>query len=186
MAELIYFEQFFGQLFDRSPLCQWEWLLIVALICLPVMQVPSFHDTRWAALCLGILPLLINVAVFFYEVLLVRPWNCEPGPSYREPDLQSFFLGFSAFAYAFGGHGLYPEELREMAEPSKWRRVMQLTYAAVIPLYFSVGLLGYGAYGDFAQANINLNFPQNLMNMLSLGVQLIQARFSDGVNWGLL
>ncbi|KAL1504704.1 hypothetical protein AB1Y20_008483 [Prymnesium parvum] len=177
VAELIYFEQFFGQLFDTSPLCQWQWLLIVAAICLPAMQVPTFHDMRWAALWLGIAPLVVNVAVFFYEVLLVRPWACTPGPTFGEKDPQSVFLGVSAFAYAFGGHGLYPEEIREMADPSQWGYVMQLTYGVVIPLYFSVGLLGYAAYGDFAKSNINLNFPHNLMNVVSLGLQLVQEVF---------
>ena len=32
VAELIYFEQYCGQLFARSPLCQWQWLLVVALV----------------------------------------------------------------------------------------------------------------------------------------------------------
>ena len=39
VSELIYFEQYLGQLFDDSPLCQWQWLLIVAAISLPAMQV---------------------------------------------------------------------------------------------------------------------------------------------------
>ena len=41
VTELIYFEQFMGQLFRTSPLCQWQWLLIVGLISLPFMQVPG-------------------------------------------------------------------------------------------------------------------------------------------------
>ena len=39
VCELIYFEQYFGQIFGASPLCQWQWLLVGALIALPVMQV---------------------------------------------------------------------------------------------------------------------------------------------------
>ena len=40
VCELIYFEQYFGQIFGASPLCQWQWLLVGALIALPVLQVP--------------------------------------------------------------------------------------------------------------------------------------------------
>ena len=71
---------------------------------------------------------------------MLRPAHVEP--------LQNFS---KAFAYAFGGHGLYPEEIREMAEPFKWRRVMELTYLTVIPLYWVCGMLGYAAYGDFSK-----------------------------------
>ena len=138
---------------------------------------PSFHDTRYAALWLGLAPLVINVGVFFYEVLLVQPWSCEPGPSFTQPSARRLFTGFAAFTYAFGGHGLYPEQIREMSEPSNWARVMSLTYSAVIPLYWACGILGYGAYGDFAKANINLNFPHNRLNMVSLAIQIVQELF---------
>ena len=61
-----------------------------------------------------------------------------------------------------------------MATPSHWPKVMRLTYAAVLPLYFACGLLGYAAYGDFANANINLNFPANPANQASILVQMVQ------------
>lgn len=135
---------------------------------------PAFHEGRWVALLLGLLPLGFNVLVFMYEIALVRPWDCMPGPSYSGPQSGRVFLGLTAFAYAFGGHGMYPEEWREMREPSGWARVLRLTYAAVLPLYFACGLLGYAAYGDFANANINANFPPNLANHASILVQMAQ------------
>ena len=61
-----------------------------------------------------------------------------------------------------------------MRSPSSWSRVLRLTYAAVLPLYFACGLLGYAAYGDFANANINVNFPDNLANQASIVVQMVQ------------
>lgn len=118
VAELIFFEQAFGQMFEKSSLCQWQWLLIAGLISLPILQLPTFNATRWAAFLCGVVPLLINVAVMAYEVLLVRPWGCSPGPSYDgggERSVGSIFLGLTAFSYAFGGHGFYPEEVREIA-----------------------------------------------------------------------
>mmetsp|Transcript_27573 Transcript_27573/g.83952 ORF Transcript_27573/g.83952 Transcript_27573/m.83952 type:complete len:343 (+) Transcript_27573:851-1879(+) len=112
-----------------------------------------------------------------YEIALVRPWNCAPGPSYGgggERDAASVFLGLSAFSYAFGGHGLYPEEMREMRTPSAWPSVMHWTYGLTMPLYWLCGALGYFAYGDYSLANINLNFPRNPANTLSIVVQLVQ------------
>ena len=79
----------------------------------PVHQVPAFHEGRWVALLLGLLPLGFNVLVFLYEIALVRPWACTPGPSFsggaaKGPQSGRVFLGLTAFAYAFGGHGVYP------------------------------------------------------------------------------
>ena len=107
--------------------------------------------------------------------VLVAPWRCEPGPSYTVwPTASGAALGLSAFAYAFGGHGLYPEQLREMAKPSRWPCVMAATYAVCIPLYVLCGMLGYYAYGDASLANINVNFPDNVANRLSIGIQCLQ------------
>jgi len=64
--------------------------------------------------------------------------------------------------------------MREMKSASSWPRVLRLTYAAVLPLYFACGVLGYAAYGDFANANINVNFPDNLANQASIVVQMVQ------------
>ena len=56
-------------------------------------------------------------------------------------------------------------------------RVMARTYAAVVPLYGACGLLGYYAYGDFANANINVNFPPNGPNLASILVQMVQELY---------
>lgn len=69
VSEIFYFQQYLGQLFDKSGLCQWQWLLLVGVICLPAMQVPSFHTLRISALILGILPLIFNVGIFLYEIV---------------------------------------------------------------------------------------------------------------------
>ena len=177
VAELIYFEQFCGQLFEGAGLCQWQWLIIVAVASLPTLQVPTFNASRWMALLVGVVPLLINCAVMVYEIFLVRPWECKPGPSFELPSTTSAFLGVTAFAYTFGGHGFYPEEIREMRQPSQWGQVMHYTYAVALPLYWGCGLLGYYAYGDFAQANINLNFPLNGANTMSVAVQVVQELY---------
>lgn len=196
IAELIYFEQYAGQLWASSSLCQWQWLLLVSLASLPLLQIPTFSETRWAALIIGIVPLLFNVLVFFYEIALVRPWDCSPGPSFDgggslsataddsgapvpSPgrSLSSLLLGLNAISYAFGGHGLYPEEIREMTRPEEWPQVMRVSYGFTVPLYLVCGLLGYAAYGDYSRANINLNFPANGANFASIAVQLVQELY---------
>jgi len=65
--------------------------------------------------------------------------------------------------------------MREMRSPNKWPQVMAWTYAVATPLYWACGVLGYYAYGDYSLANINLNFPRNGPNTLSIVVQLVRA-----------
>jgi amino acid permease len=72
--------------------------------------------------------------------------------------------------------GFYPEEMREMRNPSSWPTVMHWTYGLVLPLYWVCGVLGYYAYGDYSLANINLNFPKNNANLASISVQLVRKR----------
>ena len=186
VAELIYFEQFCGQLFNTSPLCQWQWLLIVGLLCLPVLQVPSFHATRFAALVFGVAPLILNVAVFLHEVLLVRPRArtarvrpCADRPTRRgrrRAARPSRPLGVCvrvwrprALPGADSGDGRSPRGASRDGD--------HLMAATTIPLYWLCGVLGYYAYGDFSRANINLNFPNNAANQLSIGVQAAQELF---------
>jgi solute carrier family 36 (proton-coupled amino acid transporter) len=105
--------------------------------------------------------------------MLVQPWACTPGPTYGPVKPVSVLLSFSAFAYAFGGHGMYPEEIREMEDPKEWPKVMYWSYGIILPMYFLCAFMGFFAYGTFANANINVNFPDNTMNHISIVVQLI-------------
>ena len=85
VAELIYFEQYLGQMFELSPLCQWQWLVIVGVLSLPVVQVPSFNASKFLALFFGVVPLLLNVGV----MLCARAAAIDPSrPQLRLPPLR--------------------------------------------------------------------------------------------------
>jgi len=172
-AQCLYVAQYWDQLFPESPFCVWQWLLLTWAMAIPVIQIPTFHESRWIAL-VTLIGVGLIVLTFIYEVVLVKPWNCVPGPANgASVTTSSVLLSFSAFAYAFGGHGMYPEEIREMERPEQWPSVMNWTYSIMIPMYFLCSLLGYYAYGDFSNANINLNFPSNHINTVSIIVQLV-------------
>lgn len=59
-----------------------------------------------------------------------------------------------------------------MSEPERWPEVMRWTYGTMVPTYFLCMCVGYYAYGDFAQSNINRNFPRGVGNVMSMGTQL--------------
>jgi len=170
-AQCLYVAQYFDQLFP-DKVCVWQWLLITWAAAIPILQIPTFHESRWFAF-VTLVAVLSMVLIFVYETLHVEPWNCEPGPEYDTPDSQSIFLSLSAFAYAFGGHGMYPEEIRELSNPRDWPKVLGTSYIIVVPMYVLCSVVGYYSYGSFSQANINLNFPDNDGNTVSIIVQLV-------------
>jgi hypothetical protein len=53
----------------------------------------------------------------------------------------------------------FPEEIREMKDPTQWPRVVNIIYGIIVPVYLFSAVAGYGAYGGYSQANLNLNFP---------------------------
>lgn len=57
-------------------------------------------------------------------------------------------------AYAYGGHGVFPESLREMREPEQWPAVMRWMYTGMVPMYLVCSIVGYAAYGNFAQVGL--------------------------------
>ncbi|KAL3918956.1 MAG: hypothetical protein SGPRY_005808 [Prymnesium sp.] len=181
-AQMLYCAQYLGLLFPSLNVCQSHWLIVVATATLPLMQVPTYHESRWFALptfCV----LVLVLGVFFYEADLVAPWRCSEEqldahhPSYPEPPLRSILLSGSAFAYAFGGHGMFPEEIRELRDKSDWNRVvMPWSYAIIVPMYISTSVMGFYVWGggeNGANANINSNFPLNSANTASMIVQLV-------------
>lgn len=135
-------------------------------------QAPNFGESSVSVL-IAYVCLVLNVLTFLFEVFSYQPWNCEPGPVYVEPSVSQVFIGFTAFAYAFGGHGMYPEEVREMKNPREWPRVVNFTYGTVVGMYLVCAYLGYYAYGSMARANLNSNFPNNALNTFSILVQLV-------------
>ena len=172
-----------------------------------VGRLPSFDCVFLCDTQLGCLLVHDNVIIYLFvhiKVLLLRPWECAIGPAYEcfscaskptydDDECQcpcgnvecgiprgfsDILQAFNLIAYAFGGHGLYPETLREMRTPQQWPWVMVVTYAAVVPLYLACGLLGFIAYGTFANANINLNWPNNSANKLSIVANMRNVAFT--------
>jgi amino acid permease len=138
----------------------------------PRPQAPNFGESS-VSVFVAFICLLLNVATFLGEVATYQPWNCEPGPVYLQPSVGQTFIGFTAFAYAFGGHGMYPEEVREMRNPKEWPKVVNFTYVTVCSMYAICAYVGYYAYGTAARANLNSNFPNNALNAFSIIVQLV-------------
>jgi len=173
IAQLLYVAQYFDQLMPhRLQVCVWVWLLITFVLVLPLLLVPGFSESRWIAIP-SFAGIVIMLSIFVLEIVVTEPWNCNPGPHYSKPSSYSVFLSLSAFAYTFGGHGMFPEMIREMKEPEEFSRVLKWTYGFVGASYVICSYLGYWAYGSSVSANINLSWPENPMNIISISIQLV-------------
>jgi hypothetical protein len=75
------------------------------------------------------------VVVTITQVWLVQPWSCDPGPSFPPTNPLRLLMAAASMAYAFGGHGVFPEEHREMRDPERWPEVMNWMYAIILPMY---------------------------------------------------
>ena len=177
-VQIVYITQYFGQTFTNVKMCSATWALFVGVMSLPVVQIPTIHDSG-RVVALPCVAVVVALAVFFGEILSTRPWEkCDPGPTYgRVVTSASVFNSLGNFAYGFGGHGLYPEELRELKNPEDWPKVLNITYGTMVPIYLLVMYWGYKAYGDFAKGNINLNFPHNGANIVSMLMQSVQCYY---------
>jgi hypothetical protein len=67
VAQIIYVEQYFGELIPKSPICQWQWLLVTWLISIPVMQIPTLHESRYIS-SVAMAWVCGNVLCIAYEV----------------------------------------------------------------------------------------------------------------------
>ena len=176
VTQIIFLAEYLAQIFPASRACPWVWLLVVWIATVPVVQIPTFHASRWIVVP-AFAVLVASVCLFFAEIFVVAPWDCDPGPTFPPPTTSSAFVSLANFAYAYGGHGMFPESLREMRRPKDWPRVMRWCYGVMTPLYLACGAVGYRAYGGFAKANVNLNFPDNRLNAASLVLQILQTYY---------
>ena len=186
VCQLVYLAQYLAMLTKAMKVrgfygvgwCQSFSLLIVSILLLPVVQLPTFHDSaKFVYFAIGTLTL--SVGVFTYEVLHRTPWkSCAIKPQFPAVSARSKFVSLANFAYAYGGHGLYPEEMSEMQEPERWPEVMNWSYFISAPVYLFVGALGYRSYGASTEADINLNFPNDFGNALSIAFQFGQCYYA--------
>lgn len=186
VCQLIYLAQYLAMLTKAMKVrgflgvgwCQSFSLLIVSILLLPVVQLPTFHDSA-KFVYFAIATLTLSVGVFTYEVLYRSPWkSCAVKPQFPAVSARSKFVSLANFAYAYGGHGLYPEEMSEMQEPERWPEVMNWSYYISAPVYLFVGALGYISYGANTEADINLNFPNDFGNALSIAFQFGQCYYA--------
>ena len=147
------------QAFDRSPICQWEWLLVSTAVFAVFLQIPSFG---------GSLPMKVATAITIVLTVwrVVLPAYLLPAEGrychtcYGGQTAASTLSAAANLVFTFGSHAMMPEEVREMVSPAEVHSAYDLAYAIAIPLYVLLGYSGFYVFGIFnSGANFLLNFP---------------------------
>lgn len=123
---------------------------------------PSYHETFHISLFSAVVSttnaFLQLVVIFFYQqggiASAKREWV---GSNWIQ-----LLSALPAISYTFGGHGVFPEEVREMRDPTQFPKTINWLYLATLPWYFLCSVSSYYAYGKDIEGNPILNWPQDL------------------------
>ena len=64
-------------------------------------------------------------------------------------------------AFTYGGHGTFPEQVREMKDPNDFFRGFDILYAIAMPFYTVCALISFWAFGNMNSANYIENLIDN-------------------------
>ena len=66
-AQCLYVAQYWDQLNVDRDICLWKWLLLTWAMATPLIQIPSFHESRHVALLI-LCSIFLIILTFVYEV----------------------------------------------------------------------------------------------------------------------
>ncbi len=96
---------------------------------------PSYHDTfpiaAFSAVVSTANAMLQLVVIAFYQ----RDQLWTSRKELVGSNTSSLLSALPAVAYAFGGHGVFPEEVRELKNPREFSRIVKWLYAFSVPWY---------------------------------------------------
>ncbi|QDZ20604.1 amino acid transporter domain-containing protein [Chloropicon primus] len=123
---------------------------------------PTYHDTIFIALFSAVVSTM-NAAL---QLLVVGLYQRDLCGTTQKVSCGSSFIrvvsALPAISYTFGGHGVFPEEMREMKDPKQFSKIVRWLYLASLPWYYLCSVVSYYAYGDTIQGNPIANWPQGL------------------------
>ena len=143
--------------------------VIAVLVVLPTTW---FRDLSYlsAVSFIGVLSACVLTVVVLYSGFHIRS---GPG-SLHEPQATAA-LHISNVPYTLGvwmagfaGHAVVPQLYCSMAEPDRFGTVLNISYAAVIPLYLLVAVSAYLMYGEGVATQVTLSLPDGIVTEICL------------------
>ena len=121
-----------------------SFMLLTPMLFLPIRKL-AFTSL------VGIVSCISLVLIVLYDGLskekspgsLWEPMETEVIPSiwYNVP------LSFGLMMAGYSGHAVFPAIYRDMKEPKKYNRMVDITYVVTVGLYFIMAVAGYAMFG---------------------------------------
>ncbi|KAK3879830.1 hypothetical protein Pcinc_015637 [Petrolisthes cinctipes] len=166
---LILTANFLNALVDDLSSC--EWVLVTGAVLLPFTWLGTPKDF-WQVPLLAMLGTIVAVVVVVVEVLVEA--DLHPNPVYYNPTVYTFFLGFGAILYAFGGGVVFPAIQMDMKDRSQFWKSTVICFAVLLLLYLSVGTVGYVVQGSDVGSNVLLTLDTNkTIIKVAVGMEII-------------
>ena len=139
---------------DEVALCYWQWAIGVMVALLPFLQIRSLHHiSHFAAASTA--AMVAAIVVTLAVLVSSRPGGGGGGGGAptttlwpREASVLGLYSSFAEFIFAYQGHSLFLEFMREMRAPHRFPRALAAANVAMCAVYTATAAVGYGTRGD--------------------------------------
>ncbi|DAZ93146.1 TPA: hypothetical protein N0F65_009140, partial [Lagenidium giganteum] len=145
------------------------WIILMALMVLPVCLVPTLKEGAGAALagCLGTLVAdIIGIGMLFHGM---KGHPAVPAPEVSIPQVASTF---GNLALAYGAAVVIPALQRQHSQPERMPQVVGITIAVITVIFIILAWTGYASVGCQISGNLLFNImPDPVTKLSSLGMK---------------
>lgn len=159
--------------------CQWHWTAAVAIALLPPLQLRTLHQISLLAL-VSTIAVSIAIVVALASLLWEAPdahgasaTRSSATTSLWPPSLESpmrLYAYTGEIIYAFQGHSIFLELVREMKIPKHFSRALYVSNAIMAFVYVVTSMVGYMARGNdvagFLPESMSVGLPRAIVGGL--------------------
>ncbi|CAL4073844.1 unnamed protein product, partial [Meganyctiphanes norvegica] len=148
----------FATLIPQVTSCQWT--LIFAVVLMPATWFGGPKDF-WGVSLVAALTTVLMCIVVILEV--IKGHHGYPAPKYTTPTLKSFFLGFGAMLFTFGGAATFPTIQNDMSDKTKFPYSVVMAFIVLLFLYTPIAGVCYGFLGSDVDDNVLLEVKGSMV-----------------------
>lgn len=148
-----------------SSYCLWKLVLFNGILLVAMAQIRTFkHIMPFAIISLA--STLVRQILMYYQISS-KALLTTCSTQYSEVSTNGAFASLATTALMWGGHGIFPEEMRELRRPESFIPALHVTYVICIIVYVLMAYVAYYVWGDWTAADVQFNWPLNEATMVS-------------------
>mmetsp|Transcript_71275 Transcript_71275/g.200704 ORF Transcript_71275/g.200704 Transcript_71275/m.200704 type:complete len:447 (-) Transcript_71275:2398-3738(-) len=163
--------QTFADVPALNSICQNAFMIIGALVLVPFLQIPSFTGFGQLALFSASIA-VFGTFIYLGEIARNGKYTDVCYDQYTAP---SIMANIANMAFTYGGHGTFPEQVREMKDPNDFFRGFDILYGVAMPFYTVCALVSFWAFGNMNSANYIENLMDNNIVKVNLYLSLLSG-----------